>query len=361
MPFQDPPDVEDHTTRTGTESSEDAVAAPSQQRATAVTTRNVKPVTVNVNLNAAPNNDEPFYQQVVNWINAGWTTLLSVRHLFKCRRCRKCCQMSRLWKLITSAIATLTVVITLWGMYGGLFTSLTGSDSGSGGSGSSSRGGNTVGSNYRSSASAAATDPPVVLTAPKSAAERQAIVNLINNVTLTGTTLQYSPTGDLDALSSLEELALRWTIELLPYNILTGDESDRYYLVQCYALYTLLARQYTPSNTDIDSPNEPWYDVTNWLDAPDNECAWYGITCTEYNFDGALGQVYAVTSIDLADNNLSGDLSPDVGLLEYVATFDVSGNLLLDGTIPKSVSGWEHVSLFDVTGTSLTGNPPTLV
>jgi hypothetical protein len=182
--------------------------------------------------------------------------------------------------------------------------------------------------------------------------------------------LQYSPTGDLDALSSLEELALRWTIELLPYNAVAGlasdqyngdEASDRYYLIQCYALYTLLARQYTPTNTDIDSPTEPWYDVTNWLDAPNEECDWYGIECTEYNLGGALDGVRAVTTIDLADNNLSGDVSPDLGLLTYVSIFDVSGNPLLDGAIPKSINAWEHVTLFDVTGTGLTGTTPTLV
>jgi hypothetical protein len=40
-----------------------------------------------------------------------------------------------------------------------------------------------------------------------------------------------------------------------------------------------------------------------------------------YNVGGALGQGYAVTTIGLANNNLSGDVSPDVGLLTYVSTF----------------------------------------
>jgi len=151
-----------------------------------------------------------------------------------------------------------------------------------------------------------------------------------------------------------------------------------------------------------DTNGAGWITATNWNDAAETECTWFGVTC-----DGTSSHV---TAIDLENNNLTGTLPslsglaelntflvgtgydceavnrnliggaipalpaatsdfeagcnqlngsiPSLGALSFLTTFDVSGNLLT-GTIP-SLTGLIYLARFDVSNNQLSGAIPAL-
>ncbi len=93
-----------------------------------------------------------------------------------------------------------------------------------------------------------------------------------------------------------------------------------------------------------------WQDRTNWLtDLPLEE--WYGITTDDQG---------NVISIDLKNNNLSGNIPPELGDLPTLRFLDLGINPL-SGTLPASLSGLTEIEDLRIFGTQVTGEiPPQL-
>lgn len=101
---------------------------------------------------------------------------------------------------------------------------------------------------------------------------------------------------------------------------------------------------------------------------------WPGINCTNRR----------VTSINLANMNLTGTLSPDLGALTFLKSLDLSNNLFtgpipeeltsakgletvnlgnnrLDGALPSSLGNWTNLTSLDVSNNGLGGQIPASV
>lgn len=187
-----------------------------------------------------------------------------------------------------------------------------------------------------------------------------AITAYINSITLSDTTVGYPVAA---ATATPEERALEWIIEEDPLQLTAETAFDQFRLRQRYALLTLW----------FQSPNIPWTDSTNWLDA--DECGWYGITCVQEDLDGDVGSKYTVSEVDMdpgygnsfesdADpgygNYLHGRIPADLGLLSSLRKFEVDDNELT-GTLPQSLSRWNQLEEFRVQGNALTGTLPNSI
>ena len=73
-----------------------------------------------------------------------------------------------------------------------------------------------------------------------------------------------------------------------------------------------------------------WIEQSGWL-SNSIPCEWPGVSCTGEE----------VTSLELADNNLSGSLPEEIGGLAHLNVLDLSGNNL-EGEIPLSVASFEQ-------------------
>ena len=140
----------------------------------------------------------------------------------------------------------------------------------------------------------------------------------LNNNQLSG-----SIPRELEDLSELLELAF-WgnddlTWEGIPDEV--GERADRAVLRAIY----------------VDNKGEDWSDNSNWLDGdmPFNE--WHGIT-----EDPSSGRVKA---LNLSNNNLRGDITNAVEVLEDLETLNLSGNNQLTGRLPDGLTGLELETL----------------
>ena len=89
---------------------------------------------------------------------------------------------------------------------------------------------------------------------------------------------------------------------------------------------------------------DKWIHKDNWCsDKPVGE--WYGVTT------GANGQV---ESIELAQNNLTGEIPADIGWLKNLSFLSLEYNNLT-GTIPESLYGLNHLSRIHLYSNSLSG------
>ena len=93
---------------------------------------------------------------------------------------------------------------------------------------------------------------------------------------------------------------------------------------------------------------QQWSDKSNWLSDRPLE-SWYGVTV---NAEGR------VTEIDLPNNNLRGDLTPELGYLEELATLRVNQNQLT-GPIPPAVGMLTRLQHLELSSNQLTGVIPT--
>jgi hypothetical protein len=220
------------------------------------------------------------------------------------------------------------------------------------------------------------TEPPP----PPPSAEALAMAAFINNITLTGRTIELLEPVDFSNPKTIppdvptEELALQWLIQFNAQLQLSPDsESEREQLQQRYALATLWV-----NNTDF----------TNFtFGSADHECEWGGIICS--NVDGHMdSEEHAnstnstVTQIELRENRWKARLSDDLGLLSHVVYFDMSDNFLtgslptalaywtdlkvlntgtndfLPGTLPDWIGQWTNLEFFNVGSNSLRGTLP---
>ena len=93
-----------------------------------------------------------------------------------------------------------------------------------------------------------------------------------------------------------------------------------------------------------------WTNSTNWL-SEEPLGTWLGITVDE---DGR------VTRIELANNQLSGTIPPEMGQLARLEWLDLHDNLLA-GEIPSELGRLEHLAGLSLNGNQLSGSiPPEL-
>jgi Leucine-rich repeat (LRR) protein/sugar lactone lactonase YvrE len=105
---------------------------------------------------------------------------------------------------------------------------------------------------------------------------------------------------------------------------------------ECYALIAL-----------YDSTNGPdWTDNQGWK-ATDTPCQWTGITCQDGH----------VSEINLANNNLVGDLPPQIGALVNLTHLNLNDNQV-SGTIPTTIEHLNNLATLNLANNKLSGSLP---
>ena len=170
-------------------------------------------------------------------------------------------------------------------------------------------------------------------------------VDFINVLSLTRRTIRNARYG------TSEDAALNWLITSDPWNRSSTLEtaSERFRVRQRYALSTLYFQSMTGMATT-------WANSSGWL-VDENECHWYGINCTVVDLGDEAGAQMAVTSINLQQQNMTGTLSLDLGLLTSIQNFQIYDNALF-GTIPDTLDRWTNLTTFYVFRNEFTGTLP---
>jgi hypothetical protein len=128
------------------------------------------------------------------------------------------------------------------------------------------------------------------------------------------------------------------TKQIPTYDCSTQTDID---VDECTALTAIFS-----STNDLTTPN-PWSNQTGWLvDA--NPCTWYGITCIGGH----------VTSLALADNNLTGNLPAAIGNLPSLTSLDLNNNAL-SGSLPDGLGFLNQLETLTIANNSITGKLPT--
>ena len=93
-----------------------------------------------------------------------------------------------------------------------------------------------------------------------------------------------------------------------------------------------------------------WTHKDNWLGPPGTEGSWFGVTC---NYQG-------VAELKLANNNLVGQIPPELGNLKILNALLLHNNQL-SGPIPPELGNLEHCTFFALNNNKLSGPiPPEL-
>jgi len=169
-----------------------------------------------------------------------------------------------------------------------------------------------------------------------------AIVGFVNSKTLTGRSIAYPP--PLIAPPP-EELAVQWLIENDPVEHSTEALTSQLQLTQRYALATLY----------FSTAGTSWTESTGWLSEGvegEDECSWFGVVCDNRN---------AVTSLDLGENNLSGEFPADLALLEFLTTLDLSVNPNLGGSLPASIGNLQFLTILSIFDCAFNGELPETI
>lgn len=150
-----------------------------------------------------------------------------------------------------------------------------------------------------------------------------------------------------------EEVAVQWLIEETDY-MTEPSPVDEFRLTQLYALLSLY----------FSTDGEDWLENGEWL-LNEDECTWYGITCSRVNLGGGVGVQDVVTEIDLTrtsasseDNNLEGSIPADIGLLENLETLAFYHQPGLSGNVPSSLETLTKMVVFSIGGCSFSGALP---
>lgn len=94
---------------------------------------------------------------------------------------------------------------------------------------------------------------------------------------------------------------------------------------------------------------EDWHDSSGWLGPEGSECLWYGVTCNP--------EESAVTSLELAFNNLTGPLPATIGQLVWLEVLDLGHNSLF-GPIPTAIGHLGPLTHLDLSENFLEGPIP---
>jgi hypothetical protein len=174
-----------------------------------------------------------------------------------------------------------------------------------------------------------------------------AFVNFINSISLSGRPIRN------DANGTSEDIALNWLIDTDPFSRTATLQSisDRFRITQRYALSTLFFQQ--------NVEKKVWRNTSGWL-IDVNECKWYGIDCTNIDLGGNIGDQREVRNITLLEQNISGTIPSELGLLSSMEGFAV-GNNYLHGTIPQALDRWVNLTIFYVFDNELSGSLPSSI
>ncbi|XP_058098451.1 somatic embryogenesis receptor kinase 1-like isoform X8 [Magnolia sinica] len=98
--------------------------------------------------------------------------------------------------------------------------------------------------------------------------------------------------------------------------------------------------------SSVSDPNNA---LQSWDSTLPNPCTWHNITC---NVDDS------VVRVDLGNAGLSGQLVPELGLLEDLQYFRLNNNSL-SGHIPMSLTTISTLKVLDLSGNKLSGEVPS--
>ncbi|MEL7145184.1 MAG: T9SS type A sorting domain-containing protein [Bacteroidota bacterium] len=91
-----------------------------------------------------------------------------------------------------------------------------------------------------------------------------------------------------------------------------------------------------------------WEDNTGWLEDGTPVDQWSGVTV-----NNTTGRV---TQLNLADNRLTGELTPQIRLLEDLSVLNLAGNEL-EGAIPEQLNALTQLTTLDLSGNNITALP----
>lgn len=145
------------------------------------------------------------------------------------------------------------------------------------------------------------------------------------------------------------------SVNITPATQVGCDEVTEIPTEECQALALLY------NNTN--GPN--WSDNTNWV-SNNTPCEWYGVTCEEDQvtmldlaendlsgqLPAQLGSLTALEELRLNGNNLSGNIPPELGDLSNLTVLNLSDNLL-EGPIPGSMAKVTTLTDLSVENTTL--------
>mmetsp|Transcript_3203 Transcript_3203/g.5509 ORF Transcript_3203/g.5509 Transcript_3203/m.5509 type:complete len:813 (-) Transcript_3203:226-2664(-) len=111
-----------------------------------------------------------------------------------------------------------------------------------------------------------------------------------------------------------------------------------------------LIQQYVLATLYYSTNGDNWKSSTSWLVEGSDECTWWGIGC---NSDGGI------RSIDLANDNLSGPLPPEIHLLSDTLEEAFLNANEISSSIPSSIGRLKSLKRLQLTGNRLTGILPS--
>jgi hypothetical protein len=103
-----------------------------------------------------------------------------------------------------------------------------------------------------------------------------------------------------------------------------------------------------------------WKNSQNWNGPPGTECGWYGISCKpeDQTLDINPWHVY---HIDLSENNMIGNLPPELGSLKYLSHLYLLNNNL-SGTLPLEFDKLDKLEDLLLSGNNFSGKlPPKII
>jgi Leucine rich repeat len=150
---------------------------------------------------------------------------------------------------------------------------------------------------------------------------------------------QYSK-NDTAAFSLLETArasAVKWLNEESSYFLMMdlSQQKQRYSLAVFYMATTL----------------QPWQNSTGWLSS-DNECSWFS------DSDEVCSDKMLYTTLQLNDNDLSGQLPEEIELLSELEVLDLRSNEIR-GVLPSQLGTLSALQVMDVSNNQLTSTIPS--
>ena len=132
------------------------------------------------------------------------------------------------------------------------------------------------------------------------------------------------------------------------------------------AAETSLYRKLALPENDLDALSaiydatngDNWFDNSNWHNGQDpctTNLEWAGIICNSL----AESDHHEVIGLALTNNNLSGELPTEIGILDDLITIEVDNNPNLGGSLPSEIGMLSNLKLFMSNGASFSGEFPS--
>jgi Leucine rich repeat len=164
-----------------------------------------------------------------------------------------------------------------------------------------------------------------------------AMATYINSITKSGETFQYPC---LFQSTKAEEKAIAWLADLDPLQLNPQKAIHQDRVRQRYALMMFNVQQ---TNTTR------WRFFDKW-GTKAHECTWFGVHCNAFN---------QVVEFDLTNNNIVGNIPPDLALMTPLKTLALGHNKL-SGLIPSAIQYLNQMEYFDLSYNQLDGTIPNV-